>query len=596
MLKISIYTLISLLLSPGIVEAAPAITYVIRIPQPQTHYIEVDMQINGITADSFDVKMPVWTPGSYMVREFSRHVEGFEVMTNGNKTEWQKVKKNCWRIYKAANVKISYRVYAYELTVRTCFVDAAQAYINGAGLYMYIDEFRNQSCQVIFEPIKDWKKISTSLSRINDNPWIRQAGDYDELIDCPVVMGNHEVISFDYKGIPHHVAMIGKAAYSESKIKKDFYRIIDECTKVFGQNPLREYIFFIHNLPSGGGGLEHASSTSLMVSLGAYEDPSLYKGFMSLVAHEYFHLWLVKRLKPAELQSFNYDEEVYTRLLWFFEGFTSFYDDLFVRRTGFYSEAEYLDIVNGNIQSIENTPGAQVQTLSESSFDAWIKYYRSNENSRNSTVSYYTKGAVLASVFNLMILQYSQGNKSLDDMMKYLYEENYVKKNQGITEQDLKLAMEKFSGLNMNDFFEKYIHGVERLPYETVFEYAGLKLERTDGKREPFGYAGVTFAQAGKSWYITYVERNSAAWNDGINVNDEILAIDGQPVNKPEELIALKKPGEKVVFKLKRRGIEMEIPVTLGEPTRVEFAYIPVQKPTDLQKKIFEKWTGAKLK
>jgi len=596
MLNISLSVLICLLLSAGNIAAAPAITYVIRIPQPQTHYIEVEMQVDGITADSFDVKMPVWTPGSYMVREFSRHVEGFAAMTNGKKAKWQKVKKNSWRIYNAANVKISYHVYAYELSVRTCFVDAGQAYINGAGLYMYIDEFKNQSCHIIFETVKEWKQISTSLARINENPWIRKAENFDELIDSPVAIGNHQVISFDYKGIPHHVAMIGKAAYSESKIKKDFYSIVDECTKVFDHNPLREYTFLIHNLPSGGGGLEHASSTSLMVAIGAYEDPSLYKGFMSLVAHEYFHLWIVKRLRPGELGPFNYDEEVYTRLLWFFEGFTSFYDDLFVRRTGFYSEGEYLDIVKGNIQSIENTPGAQVQSLSESSFDAWIKYYRSNENSKNSTVSYYTKGAVLASVFNLMILQYSQGSHSLDDMMKYLYEENYVKNNKGITEEDLRNAMEKFSGLNMNDFFDKYIHGVERLPYESVFEYAGLKLERTDGKREPFGYAGVTFSQAGKSWYITYVERNSAAWNEGLNVSDEIIAIDGQPVNKPEEVIALKKPGEKVVFKIKRRGNEMEIPLTLGESSRVEFAFIPDEKPTALQKKIFEKWTGAKLK
>src|SRR5688572_16573368 len=300
--------------------------YTISFPNAPAHYIHVEAKFSSIPTDSIDIKMPVWTPGSYMVREYSRNVEGFKAFdAKGNALKVEKSRKNAWRVFHGKNneVKISYDVYAFELNVRSCFVDQDQVYINGVGLFMYTEALKYKPHEVTFQPRSEWKVISTGLPAKENNPWTRTATDYDQIVDAPVVIGNQDVFSFDYKGIPHHIAMVGKAKYDREKIKKDFYKIVDETNKIFGDNPNKEYTFIIHNTLNGGGGLEHHNSTSIMTARSNYENNKKgYDGLLSLAAHEYFHLWIVKRVRPIELGPFDYDNEVYTRQLWFFEGFT----------------------------------------------------------------------------------------------------------------------------------------------------------------------------------------------------------------------------------------------------------------------------------
>jgi len=456
--------------------------------EPHTHYFEVTMEVLDYKKDSFDVQLPVWTPGSYMVREFSKHLENFEVSFNKSFLEHKKINKNTWRIYSnnADKVVINYKIYAYEMSVRTSFVDASHGYINGTSLFMFIEELKNNPVNLSIIPHPTWKKISTSLVKTNTKGYPYVAENYDELVDSPIEIGNHVTFDFTAAGVVHHVAMYGEGNYDIEKLKVDMGKIVEAATDVFGVNPNKEYTFIIHNLTRGSGGLEHLKSTTLQVNRWTYSEDS-YMGFLSLVAHEYFHLWNVKRIRPITLGPFDYNNENYTDLLWVMEGFTSYYDELLLYRAGFYTESQIIRRFNGSINNIENQPGNKVQPVAHASFDAWIKAYRPNENSYNTTISYYTKGFVVANMLDLIIVNSTKGKKSLDDVMKYLYNEYYLKLNRGFTSAEMKSTLEKIAGLNLTDFYSKYINGTQTFDYATIFGYADLNVEEVKDESASLG-------------------------------------------------------------------------------------------------------------
>jgi predicted metalloprotease with PDZ domain len=536
--------------------------------------------------------MPVWIPGSYMVREFAKNVEGFSAFTPEKvPVRFNKVRKNVWRVYNdtSRTMSVSYEYYAFELSVRTCFVDADYAYLNGAAVFMYTDNLKDKPSLINFAPVMGWNKISTGLKPFGSAVFSRVASNYDELADSPVVIGNQDEFTFDYNGIPHHIAMIGKAEYDREQIKNDLFKIVDEATRIFGENPLEDYTFFIFNSSAGGGGLEHHNSTSIIVSRNTYENPNSYKTFLSLAAHEYFHLWSVKRIRPLELGPFDYENEVYTHQLWFFEGITSYYDDYILYRAGIYSFSEYLDAVRSNIEKVVNTPADRIQSLTEASFDAWIKYYRQNENSKNSIISYYSKGAVLGMVLNIDIIDTTKGVASLDSVMRYLYTEHYKKLGRGLNDKELQSAFEIVANKNYDDFFGKYIYGTTPIPFEEYLNKAGLLLVRTDGKIRPSGYLGATFSQSGSRLLVSFVERGTAAWDQGLNVNDEILEVDGKEPMQVRDYLAEKLPGDQVTFKIIRSGIQREFTIVLGESTNQTFDLYKMNKLLPQQEMILNK-------
>lgn len=567
------------------------LTYTLAMPEPHTHYFEVTMDLSGITKDSLDIKMPVWAPGSYMVREYSKNVEGFQASNKkGDKLPFKKVSKQIWRVYNTKNQEINlfYKVYAFELTVRTSFLDADHAYINGTSVFMYVDDHINHPCKLIIKPFKDWKEISTSLDMDKSGKWSRVASDYDILVDSPIEIGNHKIIDFEAEGIKHSLAIFGNGNYDPEKLVMDIKKIISEATKVVGENPSKNYVFIIHNLQSGGGGLEHLNSTTLHTTRWNYESESGYQGFLGLVAHEYFHLWNIKRIRPINLGPFNYEEENYTNLLWFSEGFTSYYDDMIVQRTGLMDQKKYLDIVGTTISGVENMPGSKVQSLAESSFDAWIKYYRPNENSSNSTISYYNKGPVIAVILDLLIMNNSKGEKSIDDVMKYLYQEYYKKSKRGFTDKELIQAFEKFAGESLQSFFSKYVWAVEPVPYDDYLKFAGLKINRNQDANQVF--LGAAYSSSGGRTIINSVEKESPAYQSGLNVNDEILSMDQWRVDDLGALLKLKKPGDQVKFLISRAGVIREIPVKLDKSPHSKWRIEKIQNPTQEQEKVYKKW------
>lgn len=573
-------------------QAAVKINYQLSFPEAQAHYVEVEMSIRNLDQTYTDVKMPVWTPGSYLVREFARHVEGFKAQSpDGKALRAEKINKNTWRVYheKIADLKINYRVYAFELTVRTSFIDASHAFLSSTSIFMYPDGMLNLPSEIKIIPHKDWKKISTSLDSKKSDPYTLYAPDYDVLGDSPIELGNQDIIEFTAAGVPHYVAMVGPGSYDREKIIKDFTKIVEESAKIFGKHPCKNYTFIVHNVPSGGGGLEHLNSTTVQTQRFSYSSEGSYNSFLGLIAHEYFHLWNVKRLRPAALGPFDYDTENYTRALWVSEGFTAFYDNWLVRRAGFYTADKYLELMAADFTKQTNLAGNNVQPLSESSFDAWIKYYRRNENSNNSQVSYYDKGSLAAALINLEILHQTQGQKSLDDVMKYMYDEYYTKLNRGFTDAEMKKAIEQFAGVSFDAFYASYIDGTGPFDYNKYLDYAGLKLtDQNAGKNEL--YLGANTSATGGKVMVTAVTAGSPAYQYGLNVNDEILAIDGYRVDDLAKMLNLKKTGDTIKMMVSRDGMIRTLDIVLGKDPNVKYKLERVVQPTPAQDAVYKAW------
>jgi predicted metalloprotease with PDZ domain len=454
---------------------------------------------------------------------------------------------------------------------------------------MYAEGLKEAPIQLKITPNTNWKKISCSLAKSNANPFELTAPNYDMLADAPIEIGNQDIIAFEVLGIPHEVAMVGQGNYDSEKIKKDFTKIIEEAKSIFGTHPCKNYVFIVHNVNAGGGGLEHLNSTTLQMQRNAYAAEATYNGFLSLVAHEYFHLWNVKRLRPIALGPFNYDEENYTRMLWVAEGFTAFYDNWIVRRTKHLTAEKYLEVIANEFTALANLPGAKVQSLSESSFDAWIKFYRRNENSGNNQVSYYDKGSVIALMLNLAIIKNSNGTQSLDDVMKYMYAKCEDGKATGYTDEEFKSALEKYAGQNLDSFYADYIDGLNPIDFTAIAATAGLKItDLNAGKNEI--YLGINTSNVSGKLMVTAISNVSAAYAAGLNVNDEIIAIDNYRTDDITKATANKKPGEAIALLVARDGLIKKVSIVLTKNANVKYKLEKLTEQTPAQEIIFKAW------
>ncbi|MBB2149759.1 PDZ domain-containing protein [Pedobacter sp. LMG 31462] len=564
--------------------------------EPQAHYVEMEMNISGLTKDYVDVKMPVWAPGSYLIREFEKSVEDFTATANGKPAKFEKVRKNAWRVYanKAKNVKIKYRVYAFEVSVRTSFIDDRHAFLSSTGIFMYPDGMLNLPSTVKVIPYKGWTQVSTGLEPVAGQAFTYKAADFDILFDSPIEVGNQDIFDFEASGVKHTVAMFGGGNYDKERLKVDMAKLVEQGTAIYGENPNKHYTFIVHNFQRGGGGLEHLNSTVLGASRNAYNTPEGYLGFMNLVAHEYYHLWNVKRMRPIALGPFDYDNENYTTNLWVSEGFTSYYENKLVLRAGFIDQQGFASALATAVANVANTPGAKVQSAAESSYDAWIKGYRPNENSNNTGVSYYSKGEVVGLLMDIEISNATNGKKSLDDVMKAMYLQG-KKLNRGYTDAEFKAMVEKISGKSFTDFWAKYVTGTHPLEYDKYFGYAGIKIKNeNEGKQIP--YIGVASKKTEGKIYISAVSRNSSAWVDGLNVNDEVVSVNGIPVEAALErmpVISGSKVGDVITVKVKRDGEERDFKVTLKANPNIKLIAEIDPNATAAQVAVRKGWMGV---
>ena len=585
-----------LFLSISVLQAQTTnINYSLSMSQPWTHYFEVSMTVSNISKikeipqkEYVDFKMPVWTPGSYLVREYAKNVEGIEATAGAKKVKADKINKNTWRVYSngANEIKISYKVYAFELSVRTSFLDDTHGYLNGASIFMYVPQLKKYPSKVTITPYKGWNSISTGMKKVADAENTFYAPDYDIIVDSPIEIGTHKVLNFEIQNIPHSVAMYsnGPLEYNNEKVIDAYKRVTQAASTVVGEHPCKDYTFIVHHLPGVGGGLEHLNSTTCQTSPMAYASDASFKGFMGLIAHEYFHLWNVKRIRPFALGPFDYDNENYTHMLWVAEGFTSFYQENILLRAGILTPEEYKNKVAASISGIENQPGQKVQSVAEASWDAWIKYYRPNENSTNSTISYYNKGGVIGSLLNLYIIGETKGKKTLDDVFKLLWNEYYKKQGRGYKDEEFQAACEKVAGKSMDSFFQKYVWSTDAIDYDAFFNYVGLKLVKEYETKTPF--LGATI-QNNK---ISAVLKGASAYEGGLNVNDEILEVDGNKYPVGSSYITDKQVGDVIKVKVKRFGREFTYDVKLMANPSTRAKLERVQKPTAEQEELYKKW------
>lgn len=582
------------------INAQNKITYEISFSEPQAHYVDVAMQISGLKGEYLDLKMPVWTPGSYLIREFSKNVESFEAFnTAGASLNAQKVNKNTWRVttQKNASIKVSYRVYAFEISVRTSFVDESHAFLSPAGIFMYPEGQLNMASTITIKPYKNWTKISTGLEVAGSKANTFNAPDFDVLYDSPFEIGNQDIFEFNAAGVKHEVAMYGGGNYDKDILKTDMAKIVVEQTKTFGVNPNKRYVFIVHNLNLNGGGLEHLNSTVLGASRNSYTSEAGLLRFLNLVSHEYFHLWNAKRLRPIALGPFNYNEENYTTNLWIVEGFSNYYQGIYTKRAGLQSSESFIKNLANTINQVENQPGNRVDPVSQSSFDAWIKLYRPNENSTNSTISYYSKGSLIALIMDLEIIHSTAGKSGLDEVMKAMYDEYFVKKARGYTDAEFKAMAEKIAGKSFDSIYADYIHGVKTIDYTTYLNYAGLTLI-DDAASANDAYLGASTSLKNGKIIISKVSRESPAWVGGLNVNDEILTMNDQQINaisdprlsEVDMFIANKRVGDKVKVQVNRDSQLLNIDVVLVRNPNHKFRIAALEVATPAQVAVMKRW------
>ncbi len=567
------------------------ISYKLKMARPQSHYYEVEMIVEGSTSQNLEVKMPVWAPGSYLIREFSKNINLVKAFDEkGSELKVKKNEKNKWTIGKGAAKKVSvkYEVYAFELSVRTSFLDLTHGYISGTGVFMYVEELRNLKGRLEIYPYKDFRVISTAMPKTGEavtaeNMHSFEFENYDQLVDCPIEIGNQEVFEFKAAGTIHTVAIYGIGNYDVLALKKDMAKICETATNVFGENPNKNYTFIIHNVIDGQGGLEHINSATLSVNRWTYQGGA-YIDFLSLVAHEYFHLWNVKRIRPIELGPFDYDKENYTSLLWVMEGFTTYYDELLLLRAGYHTPESYLPKVLSSINYVEGSVGTRIQPVAHASFDAWIKAYRPNENSANTTMTYYSRGSLLAACFDAMIIEKFEGKKCLDHFLQQLYAKFYKKMNRGFSEVEFQEELELFLGRDLDLFFNDYVYGTKVPDYNSIFSKVGLNVQYIGVAKASLG---ATVAQEGNKTVVRAVRASSAAEEAGISVNDEIIGCNGFRVDQGafEGMVGSANVNDVLDILISRDQLLVELKVRMTNYERPQYKFVPIDSSTTNQLK-----------
>lgn len=574
----------------------PRIEFTVSMSKPSSHLLEVEMRVSWTRMpERLELKMPVWTPGSYLIREYARHVQDFTASDGeGKEMTWRKINKNTWEIdsRRKRDIIVSYKVYSNELTVRTNELNDEHAFWNNAALLMFPKDHLAAPSTVKVEPHSNWK-VATGLPRVDGNENIFRADNFDVLYDSPFEVSDFKEITFDVLGKPHRIVVTGEGNYDLKAIARDTTKIAEECVKIFGELPVENYLIIL-NL-RGRGGLEHLNSTALQWGRFNFKPRARYVDFLHLVAHEYFHLWNVKRIRPDALGPFDYENENYTKLLWFAEGTTAYYEGILLRRAGIITDKQFLSTKATMISDLQYRPGRFQTSLEEASLDAWIKYYRQDENSVNNQISYYDKGEIVNMLLDVRIRTLSQGARSLDDVMRHLYDE-YYKKNRNVTPQDIQKVSEMMAGQSLEDFFSAYVRGRQEIDYNSIVNGIGLSLNasKNDAGRS---YIGADLAEEQGRLTVRTVRAGTPAFEQGLNTGDQIVAVDGHRANLSflQTYIGERKPGDTVRLTIFRFDRLRDIEFVLGENLRESFTFTPLANATELQKRLYQEYLISPL-
>lgn len=572
---------------------SPRVEYRVVLDQPQTQMVDIEVTLRGVDDEQVDLMLPVWRPGRYEVLDMAGTVRG-ERATNaaGEPLPWRKVDKSTWRIDTggASEVSLRYRLYANEIRSRTRHVDETHAFLSGSAVFMYSPEYRDEPLRVIVEAPEGWR-IATGLEPDPSRSDAVIAPNYDILVDSPLEIGEHELIEFDAAGKPHEIVIWGRGSWDAEELREDFAKIVEEQVAIFGGVPYDRYVFMIHCNPGMGGGTEHINSTIMGARPEVFESQSAYEGFLGLVSHEYFHTWNVKQFRPSGINPYDYQRENYTDLLWVSEGTTSYYDDLTLARAGLISVSKYLDRLSGTINGHRKSPGRLEQSLSESSFDAWVKFNQRNDDTHNYTVNFYGAGSMASLLLDLELRRRTGGRVTLDDAMRVLYE-RFPLSGPGFTQADLRELLAELAGSSFDEIFDRYIDGRESMPLEDALTLVGLELALDSDETEP--YLGLSLGGSAGSATVSRVNSDGPAYRAGLIVGDEIVAMNGEKLSLGDlgDRLEDLEPGEPARFVFFRWNRLMEREVTPIEYPRGNWKVRKVKEPTEAQRAAFEAWLG----
>ncbi|HEY9396316.1 MAG TPA: PDZ domain-containing protein [Burkholderiales bacterium] len=578
-------------------RGSAAIRYRIVPTRPEAHVYEVSCAVAQPDAAGQRFALPAWIPGSYMIRDFARHVVAIRARCGRRDVSIVKIDKHTWQAAPCDGpLTVTMEVYAWDLSVRGAHLDTTHAFFNGTSVFLRVLGQESRRCEVeLARPIgrryAAWR-VATSMRRKQARAYdfgLYQVENYDELIDHPVEMGTFTLATFKARGVPHDIVITGRHEADMERLCRDLKRLCEWHIDFWGTAPMDRYVFLVTAVGEGYGGLEHRASTALLCSRNDLPRADLretnesYRTFLGLCSHEYFHTWNVKRLKPAAFAPYNLDRENHTALLWAFEGFTSYYDDLALVRCELITPTEYLETLGRGVTQLLRNGGRLKQTISESSWDAWIKYYRQDENTPNAVVSYYGKGALVALCLDALILERTRGRKSLDDVMRVLWQ-RHGETGVGVPEDGIERVAEEVAGGRLRGFFDRALRSTSELPLKERFETLGVIMEvrpaesssdrggKSSAKPAKTlaarGVLGGKTMNAGADVKLAHVYDGGAAQTAGLSAGDIIVAVNGLRMTAKnfEAQLGQYKPGDSLHVHAFRRDELHEFKVVLQAP------------------------------
>ncbi|MFW2404366.1 MAG: M61 family metallopeptidase [Gammaproteobacteria bacterium] len=604
------------------------IVYDVRPADPGAHVFDVTCRVGQPDAGGQEFSLPAWIPGSYMIRDYARHVMTVSAECDGEEVALRKLDKSTWHAAECDGpLLIRARIYAYDISVRGAYLDFDHGFFNGVCLFFLVHGKEHERCVVHLGPpdaitgagggAADWT-VATSMDRLTgerDDFGAFVAMGYDELIDHPVLMGSLDSVRFELAGAEHQVALVGRHDADMDRLREDIQLVCSTHVDMFGGKlPLDRYVFLVTVVNRGYGGLEHCNSSALICgrddlpSKGQTSVSTRYRQFLGLVSHEYFHLWNVKRIRPAEFVPYPLDREAYTRQLWVFEGITSYYDDLGLLRSGLVDADSYLDLLGQSLTVVYRAVGRRRQTLEESSFDAWIKFYKQDENSPNAIVSYYRKGAMVALALDLELRMKSEGTCSLDEVMRVLWENYGAGGIHGLPEDGFELLAEEVSGLHLGEFFKQSLRTTVDPPVGILLAQFGVRLnmraaeseldrggKRGQREERPRPWLGLRTRDVDNTVRIAHVLHDSAAAQAGLSANDELVALNEIRVTTANwnELVDRLEIGATATLCVFRRDELRHVDVEVAMPPR-DTCYLTLE--ADVESDVAERrqaWLGV---
>jgi predicted metalloprotease with PDZ domain len=597
------------------------IRYTITPVDPHAHIFRVSCTVDDPDPAGQCFRLPAWIPGSYMLREFARNIVSLSAEADGQPVPIVKRDKHTWQAHPVAGggaLVVSYDVYAWDLSVRSAHLDQTHGFFNGTSVFLAVEGRIDQPCVVDIRPppgsVEQRWRVATALASAEGErdaaPLLGfgryRAADYDELIDHPVEMGTFTHATFEAGGVHHEVALTGRHDCDTGRLCSDLEKICAWHIELFGTPaPMSRYVFLTMVVGDGYGGLEHRASTALLVSRkdlphrGMKGLPDGYKSLLGLCSHEYFHTWNIKRIKPAAFTPYDLGVENYTRLLWLFEGFTSYYDDLALVRSGVIGVEDYLGLLGKTVSSVLRGSGRLKQSVADSSFDAWIKYYRQDENAPNAIVSYYAKGALIALALDLQLRAARGGERSLDDLMRRLWQ-RYGQTGTGVGEDDVFALVAELeeehtiagSGV-LAGWLRQAVEGTEDLPLARLFRDFGIE-EHVQPASQVRGLGVKLAADTGEA-RLANVHDDSPARRAGLSAGDVLVAVDGLKVDAAglEAMLARRGAGERVVVHAFRRDELMQFEVDLTDPPAQEVKLSLQTRPTAVARVLRKGWLGV---